>query len=213
LLLFRESRLKPNYHDKGRDKLQSPDFQWIQHDKKNISQSIFRFFSERISTDITNKIGPKGLYIYGSVGTGKSMIMDLFYNTIPITRKRRVHFHAFMQDIHARVHAIKIGQGLSHDPIPTIADDLSNEAWLLCFDEFQVTDIADAMLLRRLLEELFKRGVVMVTTSNRHPDELYKNGIQRQSFLPAIANIKECCNIHSLDSGVDYRQTSYCLLI
>lgn len=134
--------------------------------------------------------------------------MDLFYNTVPIQRKRRVHFHALMQDVHARVHRLKTKHGYSYDPIPVIAAELAKDAWLLCFDEFQVTDIADAMILRHLFKGLFKQGVVLVTTSNRHPDELYKNGIQRKSFLPAIDNIKKRCVIHCLDSGVDYRQRS-----
>ncbi|KAI8912858.1 ATPase, partial [Gorgonomyces haynaldii] len=145
----------------------------------------------------------KGLYIYGDVGTGKSLVMDLFYNSMPIKEKRRVHFHDFMQDVHRRIHTQK---SLGKDPIPAVAQDLTRNAWLLCFDELQVTDIADAMILRQLFTQLFDQGVVMVTTSNRHPDELYKNGIQRQSFLPCIQLIKDKLDIHSLNSGTDYRQ-------
>lgn len=152
---------------------------------------------------------PKGLYLYGDVGTGKTMLMDLFYQTLPpsITRKRRVHFHAFMIDAHKRIHAAKLAMGHSGgDPIAPVARDLAKEAYVLCFDEFQVTDIADAMILRRLLEGLMNHGVVCVITSNRHPDDLYKNGIQRSSFIPAIELLKSRFEVTDLDSGTDYRR-------
>ncbi|KAJ3103942.1 hypothetical protein HDU97_009754 [Phlyctochytrium planicorne] len=151
------------------------------------------------------KFGPKGLYVHGSVGTGKTMTMDLFFHSVDTERKRRVHFHAFMLDVHKKVHALRTQNGAGFDPIPPVAQELANQAWLLCFDELQVTDITDAMLLRRLFHELFIRGVVVFTTSNRHPDELYKNGIQRSSFLPTIELLKSRCQVHSLDSGIDYR--------
>ncbi|OJT05366.1 Lactation elevated protein 1 [Trametes pubescens] len=148
---------------------------------------ISRLFTRQLGaapvTAPTN--APKGLYLYGDVGTGKTMLMDLFYHTLPphIKRKRRVHFHAFMIDVHKRVHAMKAKLGArGGDPIEPVARDLAQEAYVLCFDEFQVTDIADAMILRQLFEKLMNFGVVCVITSNRHPDELYKNGIQRQNY-------------------------------
>ncbi|PPQ70446.1 hypothetical protein CVT26_013940 [Gymnopilus dilepis] len=152
---------------------------------------------------------PKGLYLYGDVGTGKTMLMDLFYQTLPpnVKRKRRVHFHAFMIDVHKRVHNAKITMGFrGGDPIAPVARDLAREASVLCFDEFQVTDIADAMILRRLLESLVNYGVICVMTSNRHPDDLYKNGIQRSSFVPAIELLKTRFEVTDLDSGTDYRR-------
>ncbi|KAJ2711072.1 ATPase [Coemansia spiralis] len=149
---------------------------------------------------------PRGLYIYGDVGTGKTTTMDMFYSTVPTARKRRVHFHAFMLDVHARINGFRKTHSATEDPIPTIARELATAAYVLCFDEFQVTDIADAMVLRRLVTELFRHGVIMVTTSNRHPSELYKNGIQRDSFLPCIALLEQRCEVVSLDSGTDYRK-------
>eukprot|EP00158_Paraphelidium_tribonemae_P002671 Partr_v1_DN25567_c0_g1_i3_m20921 putative lactation elevated len=149
---------------------------------------------------------PRGLYLYGDVGTGKTMLMDLFYHSIPHERKRRVHFNKWMLDVHARSHRLKLEHKQQFDPIPSVAVEMVSEAWLLCFDEFQVTDIADAMILRRLMDELWRLGMVMFTTSNRHPDELYKNGIQRDSFIPCIEAVKAKCSVYNLDSGTDYRK-------
>jgi len=147
---------------------------------------------------------PKGLYIYGGVGRGKSMLMDLFFEASPIKRKRRVHFHAFMQTVHDDLHTAR--QTGVEDAIRPVAEKIIKEASLLCFDEMQITDIADAMIVGRLFEFLFDSGVIIVTTSNRHPDDLYKQGLNRNLFLPFIELIKSHLVVHSLDSQTDHRQ-------
>jgi cell division protein ZapE len=142
-----------------------------------------------------------GLYLWGSVGRGKTYLMDAFYESLPFTRKMRAHFHRFMLEIHER------RQQHQHesDPLVRIADDLSAKLRVLCFDEFFVSDIADAMILGRLTEALFARGVTLVATSNVPPDELYKDGLQRERFLPAIDMLKKNTLVLNVDGGVDYR--------
>ncbi|KAK3935440.1 AFG1-like ATPase-domain-containing protein [Diplogelasinospora grovesii] len=151
---------------------------------------------------------PRGLYLYGDVGSGKTMLMDLFYDTLPrsVRSKTRIHFHNFMQDVHKRLHQMKMQHGTDIDAVPFVAAEIAEQGNVLCFDEFQCTDVADAMILRRLLESLMSHGVVLVTTSNRHPDELYKNGIQRESFIPAIQLLKSRLHVINLDSTTDYRK-------
>lgn len=148
---------------------------------------------------------PRSVYLWGGVGRGKSFIMDCFYDAVPYKRKRRVHFHAFMQEIHASLRAHKDQE----DPLSRVADDIARDVRLLCFDEFHVSDIADAMILGRLMQALFERGVVFVMTSNYPPDGLYPNGLQRQNFLPAIELLKRQFDVLEVDEGTDYRLRSF----
>jgi cell division protein ZapE len=145
---------------------------------------------------------PRGLYFWGDVGRGKSMLMDLFFSEAPVAQKRRIHFNEFMVETHAAIHAERQRAG---DPIPPVARAIADSAHLLCFDEFQVTDVADAMILGRLFEQLFERGVVIVATSNTPPDRLYEGGLNRQLFLPFIAEIERRLDVVELDGAVDYR--------
>ena len=144
---------------------------------------------------------PRGVYFWGGVGRGKSFLMDCFYASVPYVRKRRIHFHAFMQNVHSQLNVFK-GES---DPLAKVAERIASECRLICFDEFHVSDIADAMILGRLLDALFARGVVFVMTSNYPPDKLYPNGLQRENFLPTIALIKARVDVLEVDSGVDYR--------
>lgn len=145
----------------------------------------------------------QGLYIWGGVGRGKTMAMDLFFTDAPVEPKRRVHFHAFMQEVHARLKDER-AKGTAN-PLPKVADQMAEGARLLCFDEMTVTDVADAMILGRLFEGMLAQGVTIVATSNRPPDDLYKNGINRDVFLPFIEIIKNRLDVLHLDSPVDHR--------
>ncbi len=147
---------------------------------------------------------PKGLYLWGGVGRGKSMVMDLFVENLGIAQKRRVHFHAFMQEIHKGMHAAR--QRGVDDALKPVAEAVAKELRLLAFDEMQITDITDAMIVGRLFQLLTEQGVVIVTTSNREPEELYKNGLNRALFLPFIAWIRERFVVQELESPHDYRQ-------
>ena len=150
-----------------------------------------------------------GLYIYGEVGRGKTMLMDLFLDSSPVERKRRAHFHEFMLDVHERIYLIrqkmKFGEHDGEDPIELVAEQLAAEAWLLCFDEFHVTDIADAMILGRLFARLFDRDIVVVATANIPPDELYKDGLNRALFMPFIAMLNARMDVVRLAARTDFR--------
>ncbi|HEY1722733.1 MAG TPA: cell division protein ZapE [Magnetospirillaceae bacterium] len=151
-------------------------------------------------------VGKQGLYLYGDVGKGKSMLMDLFFDSVPVTSKKRVHFHEFMRDVQQRLYGLRQDKSVKDaDPIPRLARDIAQENWLLCFDELQVTDIGDAMILGRLFEGLFENGIVLMITSNRPPDDLYKDGLQRDRFAPFIALIKERLDVLELAAERDYR--------
>jgi cell division protein ZapE len=149
---------------------------------------------------------PTGLYLVGAVGRGKSMLMDLFFDAAQVPRKQRIHFHRFMQDVHRRFHAYRKAHPEVSDPIPPLADRIASDAALLCFDEFQVNDIVDAMILGRLFQALFDRGVVVVTTSNTAPDDLFKGQPGRDAFLPFIALIKQRLELLEMNGERDYRR-------
>ncbi len=152
---------------------------------------------------------PRGLYVHGDVGRGKTMLMDLFFGASPVAHKRRAHFHEFMADVHERIYTYRQemsrGQLANGDVIALTAQAIFDEAWLLCFDEFHVTDIADAMILGRLFAKLFELGTVVVATSNVAPEDLYKGGLNRALFLPFIVQIEDHMDVRRLDARTDFR--------
>ncbi len=180
----------------------------LQHLLNTISEQLEQdkqpFFSHLLSSPKKNS---QSLYIFGDVGRGKSMLMDFFFEACPIESKRRVHFHAFMQEVHEYMHQWR--KQYKGDPLPSLAVKIRQSSLLLCFDEFQVTDIADAMLLARLFSRLINQGVIFVATSNQHPDDLYKNGLQRALFLPFIDLLKQSADILELVAKEDYRLSHF----
>lgn len=173
----------------------------LQHrllDQQKNSGSRRRIWARRTKQDSS---GVRGLYIWGGVGRGKTFLMDLFFETVAIEKKQRIHFHRMMHDVHRRLKALPDVA----DPLDTVAADIATATRLLCFDEFFVSDIGDAMLLGRLLDGLFRRGVTLVATSNVPPDGLYKNGLQRQRFVPAIKLLQQHTDVVEMDGGTDYR--------
>lgn len=169
-----------------------------------LSRPVSRF--ERIRSLLGRTTSPahesvRGLYLWGGVGRGKTLLMDLFVETLPVRDKKRIHFHRMMREVHERLKAL----GNVRDPLDRVADDIARQTRVLCFDEFFVSDIGDAMILGRLLEGLFQRGVTLVATSNSKPDDLYKDGLQRQRFLPAIDLLNQNTDVVHLEGGVDYR--------
>lgn len=164
----------------------------------NAGRGGWRYWLDRLR-GVRN--GERGLYIWGGVGRGKTFLMDLFYDGLEIDAKKRIHFHRMMYDIHDRLTDLR-GVG---DPLDQVAEDIARDTLVLCFDEFFVSEIGDAMILGRLLDGLFRRGVTLVATSNSRPDQLYKDGLQRERFLPAIALLEEHTEVVEMDGGVDYR--------
>lgn len=203
--LVAEGRIEPDpAQELAVRRLSALEQRIAQHRLSRKSSSLGWLFAKSAKPAVT-----KGLYIHGGVGRGKTMLMDLFFEASPVARKRRAHFHEFMSDVHERVHDFrtrqKNGEAGNEDAILQTASAIAEETWLLCFDEFHVTDIADAMILGRLFTRMFERGVVVVATSNVAPQDLYKDGLNRSLFLPFIEQLEAHMDVFALDARTDYR--------
>ncbi|MBL4765535.1 MAG: AFG1 family ATPase [Colwellia sp.] len=178
-----------------------------EHNKTKSKKPSFDFLS-KITTNKTKPI-VRGLYFYGRVGRGKTMLMDLFYKNISLKKKKRIHFHRFMESIHQELKQLSLTKSAIDNPLEHIAKRWASEINLLCFDEFFVSDIGDAMLLSGLFEAFFASGITLVTTSNCQPEQLYRNGLQRERFLPTINLINQFCQVMSIDGDIDHRLTNH----
>ncbi|EFA81863.1 putative ATPase [Heterostelium album PN500] len=212
--MIKDNKIRVDKHQRETVKLLQNLFDQIKNynpmpSNESDNGNLSKWFSMLTSTKPTidpHKNEIKGVYLYGDVGCGKSFLMDLFYDSVPINKKKRIHFHHFMLDVHKRIHKWRQNKSENeNDPIPPLSKELTSEAWLLCFDEFQVTDVSDAMILKRLFSCMFDNGAILVTTSNRQPNDLYKNGLNRQLFVPFIHFLESKCLVYNLNSGLDYR--------
>jgi cell division protein ZapE len=187
------------------DRLAKLETALAEHRQPSLSERALSLF-----TRAAPRPAPRGLYIWGPVGRGKTTVMDLFFDTLDVERKRRTHFHAFMADVHDRLHHARQNRNGGDDPVSRVAGDLARETRVLCFDEFSVGDIADATILARLFSALLADGVVVVATSNVAPQRLYEGGRNRDLFLPFIALLEHRLDIIHLDAGADYRLDKKC---
>jgi cell division protein ZapE len=183
------------------DAAQSAAVAKLERLRAELSEAAAAPLGKRLLRGLTQPDAPQGVYLWGGVGRGKTWLMDLFYTSLPATAKRRTHFYRFMQEVHSDLKRLKGMQS----PLDGVADKISKKARVICFDELFVSDIADAMILAALFSALLKRGVALVFTSNVKPKDLYKNGLQRDRFLPTIALIEKNCEVVAVDGGVDYR--------
>lgn len=202
---YQQDLLRPDFqHDAAQqfaiEKLQHL-FNVLHDEQQALMQRTLFVKFKTVVRDNSGREFIKGLYFWGGVGRGKTYLMDIFYDCLPFDNKMRSHFHRFMQYVHAE---LKVLEG-NKNPLDLVAAKIARQARVICFDEFFVSDITDAMILGSLFERLFDLGVTLVATSNIIPDDLYKNGLQRQRFLPAIEQLKKHCEVLNIDGGVDYR--------
>lgn len=201
---YQQDLLRPDFHEDPAQRMAVEKLQRVYDEllAQKIDSSLFsRVRSKLFASQQKEQRGVKGLYFWGGVGRGKTYLMDTFYDCLPFENKLRSHFHRFMQYVHQELKALD-GQ---KNPLDTVAKKIAQQYRVICFDEFFVSDIADAMILGGLFEKLFSLGITLVATSNIIPDKLYENGLQRQRFMPAIAELKKHCEVVNVDGGVDYR--------